>query len=187
MRRLCLLVAALPTLSWASPSDEFWERLEALCGRAFSGELVVHPPGEAAMVGQELIAHVRECRSGEIRIPFHVGEDRSRVWVITRQEGVLSLRHEHTHADGAPDPITDYGGTATNAGRPGRQLFPADETTRVMIEPAFANVWSLDIEPDRLLTYGLRRLGTEREYRVEFDLRHPVDLPPAPWGGGRDE
>jgi hypothetical protein len=187
MRTLCLLVVAVPTLLWASPADEFWDRLQTLCGQAFAGELVRHPEGEEGMVGRALIAEVRYCGPEEIRIPFHVGDDRSRVWVITRTADRLRLSHEHTHADGTPDDVTGYGGQATNAGRAGRQLFPADEATRGMIEPAFANVWSLDIEPGDRLVYGLRRLGTEREYRVEFDLSRPVASPPAPWGGERNE
>ena len=28
--------------------------------------------------------HVRDCSERELRIPFHVGDDRSRTWVVTR-------------------------------------------------------------------------------------------------------
>jgi outer membrane protein len=34
----------------------------------------------------EVIMHVRECSPTEIRIPLHVGENRSRVWVLTRTD-----------------------------------------------------------------------------------------------------
>ena len=34
--------------------------------------------------------HVRSCTPTEIRVPFHVGEDRSRTWVITRTDGGAS-------------------------------------------------------------------------------------------------
>ena len=187
MRHCCLLVVLLPAMAWSSPAEEFWNRLQALCGQAFAGELLQHPPGENEMAGQLLIAHVRDCSDEEIRIPFHVGADRSRVWVLTRDEGRLTLLHEHTHADGSADEVTGYGGTASNVGRAGQQLFPASEATRRMIEPAFANVWSLEVEPGERLRYGLKRLGTDREYLIEFDFGRVLPEPPPPWGDSSHE
>jgi hypothetical protein len=126
--------------------------------------------------------HVRECSDDRIRIPFIVGEDRSRTWILKRHGDRLQLEHDHRHADGSPDAVTLYGGTSTNAGRAGEQYFPADEATRRMIEAAFSNVWTIQVDAGRTLTYGLRRLGTERVFRIDFDLAMPVDPPPAPWG-----
>lgn len=31
-------------------------------------------------------------------------------------------------------------------------------------------------------TYGLWRLGTPREFRIDFDLTEEVEAPDAPWG-----
>ena len=164
------------------PLVEFWGHLLALCGQAFEGRLLQHPEGEDDWVGERLVMHVRDCHQDWIRIPFFVGEDRSRTWLLTRREGRLQLKHIHRHADGSPDEITLYGGETTNRGRADAQYFPADEETRRMIEAAFSNVWFLGIEPDTRFTYGLRRLGTERVFEIEFDLSRPIETPPPPWG-----
>ena len=47
--------------------------------------------------------HVRECSEDAIRIPFHVGEDRSRTWVVTRTANGLRLKHDHRHEDGSEE------------------------------------------------------------------------------------
>jgi len=164
------------------PVDVFWSRLLGLCGQAFEGQLTEHPQGEDSMVGQRLVVHVRDCQAHWIRMPFQVGEDRSRTWVLTRVADRLELRHAHRHEDGTPSELTMYGGVTTNQGRPGEQYFPADERTRQIIEEALNNVWMIGIEPNQTLTYALWRVGTERAYRIEFDLRRPIDPPPPPWG-----
>jgi len=55
---------------------------------------------------------VRSCTEEEIRIPFHVGEDRSRTWVLSRSDSGFRLVHDHRHEDGSADAITGYGGSA---------------------------------------------------------------------------
>jgi hypothetical protein len=54
--------------------------------------------------------HVRTCSENALRIPFHVGDDHSRTWVITRTENGLRLKHDHRHEDGSEDAVTQYGG-----------------------------------------------------------------------------
>lgn len=164
------------------PLRMFWSHLAALCGQAFEGELVQHPEGETGFVGQRLIMHVRDCDRDWIRIPFSVGEDRSRTWLITRNAGRIQLKHVHRHEDGSPDEVSMYGGRASNRGRDTVQYFPADEHTRQTIEAAFSNVWVIEISPEKTFTYGLRRLGTERVFQIDFDLTRPVEPPPPPWG-----
>jgi len=51
-----------------------------------------------------------------------------------------------------------------------------------MLPEAATNVWTIEIVPGELFAYGLRREGTDRRFRVEFDLTRPIDPPPAPWG-----
>lgn len=183
MRILLLnLALILPSTLLASPEDDFWNRLQALCGQAFSGELQQAPVGENAMRDKPLIMHLRDCGSERIRIPFMVGADRSRTWVLTRRGERIELKHDHRHQDGSLDEITMYGGTTANTGVAGQQFFPADQATREMIEAAHANVWTIAIEPGERFTYGLWRLGTDRVYRIDFDLNEPVEPPPAPWG-----
>ena len=182
MRPIALLLTLLLAGSvHGTPAEDYWQALTALCGKAFAGELV-DAPADDEFAGKSLVIHVRECSDTRIRIPFVVGDDLSRTWVLTRDGDRITLKHDHRHADGSPDAITMYGGTSTNAGRAGEQLFPADEETREVIEPAFANVWTMRVAPGEVFTYGLWRLGTPRAFQVDFDLSQSVALPPAPWG-----
>ena len=179
-----MLAAAVCVFAHAqSDADEFWRRLQALCGGAFEGKAVAAPPGDTTFVGKRLVMHVRECKPGEIRIPFHVGEDRSRTWVITRLADGFRLKHDHRQADGSPDARTDYGGhTAPNTGTAGTQAFPADIQTSSLVPGANANVWTIHVEPGVRFAYSLDRQGTDRRFRIEFDLSKPVPPPPPPWG-----
>ena len=164
------------------PQAAFWDALAALCGRAFEGTVREAVPADTAFSGQPLIMHVRECTEHEIRIPFHVGEDRSRTWVITRADGGLRLKHDHRHADGSPDEVTRYGGDTAEPGTTTSQSFPADAETAALIPAAATNIWTLQIEPGTRFVYALRREGTERRFRAEFDLARPVSPPRPPWG-----
>lgn len=112
-----------------------------------------------------------------------MGEDRSRTWVLTRLDGGFRLKHHHLHEDGAPDAVHLYGGDTTTDGTGEWQEFPADAFTADLIPAAAGNVWTLEVVPEELFAYALRREGTERAFRVEFDLTRPVSPPPPPWGG----
>jgi hypothetical protein len=178
-----LLLALLGPVAVASPQDEFWSRLRALCGQAFEGRVVEGTaPGDAAFAGQRLVMHVRACGADEIRIPFHVGTDRSRTWVLTRTATGLRLKHDHRHEDGTPDRVTQYGGDTADAGTAARQDFPADAHTAELIPAARTNIWTVAVEPGATFVYALRREAEGRRFRVEFDLTRPVGAPPAPWG-----
>ena len=182
MRPIALLLTLLLAGSaQANPAADYWQALTSLCGQAFAGQLV-DAPADDDFAGKSLVMHVRDCSENRIRIPFVVGGDLSRTWVLTRNGDRITLKHDHRHADGSHDDITMYGGTSTTAGRAGEQFFPADEETREIIEPAFANVWTMKVEAGEVFTYGLWRLGTPRVFRVDFDLSQPVKPPPAPWG-----
>lgn len=111
------IAAGCATFPPASPplaqeQEAFWAAIEAHCGRAYEGRVAISTgsAGDTAMAGKRLVMHVRECKPGEIRIPFHVGDDRSRTWVLTRTATGLRLKHDHRHQDGTPDAITQYGG-----------------------------------------------------------------------------
>ena len=163
----------------------FWSSLQALCDEAFQGTVVRDTPSTPDSPFQDatLVMHVRECTPDEIRIPFHVGGDRSRTWVLTRLDGGFRLKHHHLHEDGAPDEVHLYGGESAADGTGEWQEFPADPFTAELIPAAAGNVWTVEVVPGELFAYALRREGTERAFRVEFDLTRPVPHPPAPWGG----
>ncbi len=175
----CLAVSAFG----ATAQDEFWQRLTALCGQAFEGRMTEGTAAsDAAFGGQRMVMHVRRCSENEIHIPFHVGENRSRTWVITRTPTGLRLKHDHRHEDGSEDAVTQYGGDTTEPGTAARQDFAADEFTAKLIPAAKTNIWTMIVEPGKTFTYALRREAENRRFRVEFDLTKPVAPPPAAWG-----
>jgi hypothetical protein len=187
---LALLAAAASGCATAdspvSAQERFFARLSTLCGRAFEGRIVSPPvESDAAFAGKRLVMHVRSCSDDDIRIPFHVGEDRSRTWVVTRTAAGLRLKHDHRHADGGEDSLTQYGGDTVEEGGDQRQEFPADAFSKAMFvrlnsAQSVPNVWAMEVEPGSVFTYELRRPG--RFFRVEFDLTRPVAPPPPPWG-----
>jgi hypothetical protein len=173
-----------PAQAWGgSPEQEqFWANLQQLCGNAYEGRLVEAPEADTTFVDRRLVMHVRGCESNRLQIPFHVGENRSRTWILTLVEDGIELKHDHRHEDGTDDDVTFYGGTTAAAGTAQRQEFPADEFTAALIPAAATNVWTVEILPGETFAYAVRREGTDRRIRVEFDLTDPVAPPPAPWG-----
>lgn len=169
----------------SSEQDHFWASLQRLCGRAYAGRLVQGSAADSTFAREPLVMHVRHCSDAEIRIPFHVGADRSRTWVLSRTAGGLRLKHDHRHRDGSADPITQYGGDTRGSGSAVQQQFYADAHTAGLIPAAAANVWTVEVVPGETFAYALRREGTDRRFRVEFDLTEPVAPPPAPWGDSR--
>ena len=159
----------------------FWKSLQPLCGKAFEGRVIEAPPGDTTFADKRLVMHVRTCGPDAVRIPFHVGDDRSRTWVITRPGGSLRLKHDHRHEDGSEDKITQYGGDARDGGSAERVEFGADAHTVSLIPEAKTNVWTIELVPGRHFVYALRREGTDRRFRIEFDLSREVPAPPAPW------
>jgi hypothetical protein len=179
---ITVLLILAPVALAQEAADEFFSHLEALCGQAFEGEVLVAPETDTTFSGKELVMHVRKCEENVVYIPFHVGEDRSRTWIITRTEQGLRLKHDHRHADGSEDDLTQYGGDTAVPGTAIKQEFPADAYTAQLLPPAATNVWTVEVVPGETFTYALRREGTDRRFRVAFDLSRPVEAPPAPWG-----
>lgn len=175
----------VPAPPAATSQQLFFERLSALCGGAYVGRVVSSDPADREMAASRLVVDVRECSEREVRMAFHVGSDRSRVWIVTRTPAGLRLKHIHRHQDGTEDARSRYGGDSAGPGSAGRQDFPADAFSRDLfvrenIPESITNTWTLELSPGRLLAYGLRR--PNRAFRVEFDLTRPIANPPAPWG-----
>ncbi len=181
--------SCVTTPAVTSPQDAFFTRLSDLCGRAYEGRIASPPvESDAAFAGKRLVMHVRECTDDTIRIPFHVDEDRSRTWVITRTAAGLRLKHDHRHQDGSEDKVTQYGGDTVAAGTTSRQEFPADAFTKELLvregnTAGVNNVWAVEAEPGRVFAYELRRPA--RFFRVEFDLTRAIAVPPPPWGSAQ--
>lgn len=177
---LLLMVSLNGSAQEPDPGLKFWNSLQDHCGKSYEGT-VAEAPENDDFRGKKLVMHVRSCEENVIRIPFFVGEDRSRTWVLTRVGDRIQLKHDHRHKDGSEDEVTMYGGMTSNPGLANLQVFPADQETAALIPQAASNIWWISLD-DNLFTYNLRRLGTDREFRVEFDLTRPVETPPAPWG-----
>lgn len=183
--RTTLSIVLLAWTSAATASDQaadrFLENLRQLCGQSFAGELVEYNDSDADLVGQPMVMHVRECSETGVRIPFHIGDDHSRTWVFTRTDLGLRLKHDHRHEDGSEDEVTQYGGDSVN-GTATEQAFHADAWTRELIPYAANNIWTVVVIPGDVYSYRLRRTGTDRRFRVDFDLSATVANPQPPWG-----
>jgi len=163
--------------------DDFWNRLASLEGLAFKGKLSVGTdPADKAFMTGEAIMHIWKVSNSEIRIPFHLGEDHSRTWVITRTKGGLRLKHDHRHEDGSDDKTTMYGGDTFAKGTPIRQEFAADQYTGNLLPKSAKNIWAMELELGKRFVYELRREHQDRFFRVEFDLSNPVKIPVLAWG-----
>jgi hypothetical protein len=176
------IVQDAPLVSIAS-QDAYFNNLRAHCGKAFEGKVVMDNPKSPGFDGR-LVMHVRKCTDSQLQIPFHVGDNHSRTWIITKTGSGLSLKHDHRNKDGSHDASTMYGGHTLDAGWPTVQSFPADQYSKELfvsqgIAASNGNTWQMYIYP-QTFTYRLVRDG--REFRVDFDLTKPVALPPTPWG-----
>lgn len=173
----------------SQPADQFMANIAQYCGQSFAGRVTANAPRQAddPFADQALVMHVRECSNNEIRIPFHVGDDHSRTWILTRTDDGLRLKHDHRHEDGSDDAVTMYGGDTEDEGTAIRQEFPVDQFsidmfTRGDMLVSLTNVWAMEIEPDERFVYELARRDSNRLFRVEFDLTEEVATPPDPWG-----
>lgn len=180
-----LFVQHQPTFGQASAEPGtriFWRELQKLCGKAYAGTVAAAPADDTTFKDKALVMDVRACEKDRVRIPFMVGADRSRTWVVVYKNGKILLKHDHRHEDGKPDTVTQYGGWTTNTGLANRQVFPADEETVKIIPAAGPNVWWIELVPGEYFSYNLRRMGSERYFSIKFDLKKPVTAPEAPWG-----
>lgn len=180
------VAAARPAPLVSIPShDGFFDNITAHCGKAYEGKVSVdNAAGPSSFAGKKLVMHVRRCNERELQVPFHVGDDASRTWIITKTGSGLSLKHDHRHKDGSDDKSTMYGGHTLDAGFANAQSFPADQYSKELfvsqgIPQSMGNTWQMYIYPKQF-TYRLVREG--REFRVDFDLTKPITPPSAPWG-----
>lgn len=181
------IIPLLILASCVSPSgqDAFFSSLKSHCGKAYEGRVVTDIP-KGSGFDEKLIMHVRECSDTELKIPFTVGNDRSRTWIITKTEKGLRLKHDHRHEDGSSDKSTMYGGDTAGPGTANLQSFPADQYSKDLfveqeIPQSIYNVWKLSIT-DKTFSYQLTRTNSDRDFKVDFDLTKPVPEPEAPWG-----
>ncbi|TPH15768.1 hypothetical protein [Litorilituus lipolyticus] len=164
--------------------DDFFDNIAKHCGKAYQGKVTVDNAPSSSFSEKKLVMHVRKCSEKQLQVPFHVGDDASRTWLLTKTGSGLSLKHDHRHKDGSSDKSTMYGGHTIDAGWSHVQSFPADQYSKELfvkhaIPQSVGNTWQMFIYKDKF-TYRLIRQG--REFRVDFDLTQPINPPEAPWG-----
>jgi len=135
-----LLMSSLLCAQEKLGAQQFWQNLQKQCGKSFEGQ-VIEGAANDTFRDEKLIMHARNCNETTIRIPFFVGDDKSRTRVLTYKNDRIQLKHDHRHDDGSEDKITQYGGITTNSGSSTLQFFPADQETCKMIPAAAANIW----------------------------------------------
>jgi len=170
--------ASIPT------HDAYFNHLKKHCGKAYQGKVTIDNASGDGFANKQLVMHIRKCSDVELQIPFHVGDDASRTWILTKTGSGISLKHDHRQSDGSYDKSTMYGGHTLDAGWDRVQSFPADQYSKELfvkhgIAQSNGNTWQMFIYPEKF-TYRMIRQG--REFRVDFDLTKPISPPAAPWG-----
>ncbi|XQW85413.1 hypothetical protein ACOYR1_01395 [Thalassotalea piscium] len=154
-----------------SPSQQFFQNLKAYCGQTMVGKSVFPVSKEDAFYGKTLVMKVASCTETEMRIPFSVGEDHSRTWILTLTEKGLLFKHDHRLEDGSPDKLTMYGGYSDGSGSAFEQHFPADAETKQLVPKGKTNVWSLTLDKKNAqFIYYLSR-HNEPRFKAVFDLK----------------
>lgn len=176
--RLAVL-AAFYLLCVGSVAQEpsLFEQLKGQGGRAYSGRMT-YPDDPNHPMNQPMRIEFIKVSEDQIRVPLAVGDDTSRTWVLTRRGESVELKHDHRHADGSPDDVTNYGGVDSYRLLGSQLIFPADEETAALLPEASGNVWSLRLSPNgQTLTYYLERDGKPR-FEAVFDLSQELSALP---------
>lgn len=171
-------LAACAALGRPTPADGFLANLQGLCGHSYAGRVVASDAVDASYAATPMVMGPVACAGGEVRIPYAIGEDRSRTWVLSRAGRGLKLRHLHTPPDGSIDPVSNYGGVSLTAGTAESQDFPIDAASKALVlrqnlPTSVDNVWTVEVHPGASFAYVLRR--PNRHLRVEFDLSKSLD------------
>ena len=179
---LTVLICLVNAQNHSVPSEKFWQNLKKHCGKAYEGKITAGAKEGDGFTGERLVMQVLSCEPNRIRIPFYVGADQSRTWDLFKNEkSILRLKHDHRHADGTEDKVTQYGGENSNHGFENLQMFPADQETANRIAYASTNLWWMTLD-EKTFTYNLRRIGSDRVFTVEFDLTNSIEFSKRPWG-----
>ncbi|PHR65048.1 MAG: hypothetical protein COA51_06630 [Idiomarina sp.] len=186
---LLTVVACAPaeqasTTGYVAEQTTFIDAFRPYCGQAFAATIVEDNQPSAAW-DKPLVVHIRDCEENVIRMPLHVGDDRSRTWVLTQHPGYIDFQHYHLHEDGSADDVSPYGGQTLAAGSATMQAFPVDEASQALfiengLDVSVTNTWTISFVDDKTMSYKLSRPG--RIFEVHVDLSTPVDVPPPAWG-----
>ena len=155
------VLSACQTAETPNPQHVFFDRFLAYCGQSFAAHIVEDDQPSDAW-NQPLVVHIRDCETDTLRMPLHVGEDRSRTWVLQRTEKGLNFQHIHLHQDGSVDAVSPYGGHTAENGTESLQSFPVDAASKTLFEEnglavSTQNTWRLGFPSADTMSYELTR------------------------------
>ena len=87
-KHILILFALLLSMSVSaqkSAQDIFWDTLSSHCGKSYEGKITSEGKNDG-FDGKQLVMHVKTCSENELKIPFFVGDDKSRTWVLTNYD-----------------------------------------------------------------------------------------------------
>ncbi len=178
-----LLLLTLPTYAQEkSAAKQFWQLLQQHGEKAYQGKVVAGMTD--AFKDGPLVMHVKVYNDSLMKIPFYVGTDKSRTWVLSLKNDRILLKHDHRNPDGIEDKVTQYGGQTSHSGTSNMQIFPADQHTLDLLPAASETIWWITIHKD-FFTYILSKIGSDRLFTVKFDLSKDLLAPGAPWDWGK--
>jgi hypothetical protein len=160
---------------FAQTDKAFFNELKSLEGKTFYGKAIYMPDTTKAndFWGKELKFTVNKSKKSVLRLPFHVGENKSRTWVLTKSKNGIQLKHDHRHDDGSPDSITNYGGDSdAKISSALAQYFPADAFTAKLIPAASTNRWIMEFSPDKKKFYYILQRDNVMRFKAEFNLEN---------------
>ncbi len=171
MNKITIIVLSLTLISCKHKiNNGFFDNLAKHCGQTYTGQSVFPADPNDSFAGKKLIMEITECSDIEIRVPFKVGEDASRTWIITKTNKGLLLKHDHRHEDGTPDKINMYGGYADDKSTSISHSFIADSHTITILPEAKTNVWTLNFDNEKnQFIYYLER-HDEPRFKAVFDM-----------------
>ncbi len=160
------------TSAGAQTHSEFYSELQSRKGKVFYGKVtyMLDTLTKNDFWGKPLQFSISEV-NGELRMPFAVGDNRSRTWILKKHISSLELKHDHRHEGGIPDSISNYGGTSDKELSSNlKQYFPADKFTAGLIPAAAGNRWILQFSPDKKKFYYILERDKTLRFKAEFDL-----------------
>lgn len=181
-------LAAASANNQSQAQAAFMQAFRPYCGKAFAAR-IVQDSAPSPDWDHPLVVHIRDCEDSVIRMPLHVGEDRSRTWLLTLHSEYIDFQHIHLHEDGSTDAVSPYGGRTLDAGSANQQNFPADEASKALfiandLDVSVSNTWTISFSGDfpngQTMRYQLSRPG--RFFEVQVDLSEPIPPPPPAWG-----
>jgi hypothetical protein len=160
----------------SGPESDFLSKYDEYCGYAYEGESTLVELGDDhPLEGASLLMILDGCTADEVRIPFHVDDDRSRTWIVRRMDdGRLHLSHDHRYPDGTEYDANMYGGYSDGEGNSRTVYFPADHATIAERPAREINRWSKSFDHSNEYYFYRLYLRDTLRYEARFDLSEPL-------------